>query len=75
MMHYGYGGLWGFGFFIILLLIGLITYVAIRLSQGSDRSYSKHRAGNDALDILNRRYANGEISDEEYIQKKNILRD
>lgn len=60
---------------IPLILIGLIIYAVIKLSQGSNKSKSNYRDGNDALDILRKRYANGEISEEEYNQKKKMLRD
>ena len=78
-MGYGYGpigsGMMG-GFGLIpLILIGVVIYAVIRLSQGSHRNYSSHRENGDALDILNQRYANGDISDEEYARKKKILRD
>ena len=67
----GYGIMAGFGMFVPLLLIGLIIYIAFRLSSGN---YSIGNGRNDALDILNQRFAKGEISEEEYIQKENIKR-
>lgn len=74
MMGYGYGMMGGFGI-IPLILIGLIIYAVIRLSQSSHKKSSSQIDVNNALDILNQRYANGEISDEEYAKKKKILRD
>lgn len=71
-MMSGYGMMAGFGMFVPLLLIGLIIYIAFRLSNGN---YSIGNEGNDALDILNQRFAKGEISEEEYIQKKKILKE
>lgn len=73
-MGYGYGMMGGFGFIIPLILIGLIIYAVVRLLPGGNRNYSNHRTENDALDILNQRYAKGEISEEEYVKKKKILR-
>lgn len=76
MMGYRYGGMMGgFGMIIPLILIGLIIYAVIKLSQGSNKNNRDYRYGNDALDILKRRYANGEISEEEYNQKRKMLRD
>ena len=75
MMGYGYGMMGGFGMIIPLLLIGLIIYAAIRLSQSNHQKYDNYRGGNNALEILNQRYANGEISEEEYARKKKMLRD
>lgn len=74
-MGYGYGMMGGFGMIIPWILIGVIIYAAIRLSQSSHKNYNHHRGGSDALDILNQRYANGEISEEEYAKKKKMLRD
>ena len=74
MMGYGYGIMGGFGMIIPLILTGLIIYAIVRFSQDSHRNYDHHFHRNDALDILNERYAKGEISEEEYIQKKKTLR-
>jgi putative membrane protein len=75
MMGYGYGMLGGFGMIIPLILIGLVVYAAVNFSQNNHKNYNNSRSENDALDILNRRYANGEISEEEYMKKKKMLRD
>lgn len=79
MMGYGYGPI-GFGMMggfglIPLLLIGIIIYAVIKLSHNGNKYYNNRLNNNDALDILNQRYANGEISDEEYSRKKKMLRD
>ncbi len=75
MMGYGYGMMGGFGMIIPLLLIGLIIYASIRLSQSNHQNYDNYKGGNNAMEILNQRYANGEISEEEYAKKKKMLRD
>lgn len=78
MMGYRYGLMGGFGMMIIpLLLVGLIIYAAVKFSQGNNNNnnYNNNRGGSDALDILNQRYAKGEISEEEYVIKKKMLRD
>ena len=75
MMGYGYGLMGGFGMMIIpLILIGVIIYAAVKLSQTSQENNNNHRVGSDALDVLNQRFANGEISEEEYTKKKKMLR-
>ena len=75
MMGYRYGLMGGFGMMIIpLLLVGLIIYAAVKFSQGNNNNYNNNRDGSDALDILNQRYAKGEISEEEYVMKKKMLR-
>lgn len=74
-MGYGFG-LMGFGMIIPLILIGLTVYAVVRISQDGNRNHSNgYKSENNALDILNRRYANGEISDEEYNQKKKVLKE
>lgn len=75
MMGYGYGMMGGFGMIIPLILVGLIIYAAVRLSQGGNKSNSNQRGRDDALEILNQRFAKGEISEEEYAKKKKMLRD
>lgn len=49
-----------------LIFVGLV-YLAIKLfkNNGSD--------SRSAINILNEKYANGEISEEEYIKRKNVL--
>lgn len=75
MMGYRYGLLGGFGMMIIpLLLVGLIIYAVVKFSQGNNNNYNNNRGGSDALDVLNQRYAKGEISEEEYVLKKKMLR-
>nr|WP_198927550.1 SHOCT domain-containing protein [Tissierella creatinophila] len=75
MMGYGYGMMGVFGMIIPLLLIGLVIYAIVKLSQNGGVNYNSHKGGSDALDILNQRFANGEISEEEYTTKKEMLRD
>jgi putative membrane protein len=69
MMDYGYGGGWwiviiGFIFWI-LVLIGLVLLIKYLWEHGGAK------AGHEsALEILKKRYANGEISKEEFEEKK-----
>lgn len=66
MMGYGWGWLMMIGIFILVVLgiIALIRY--LQKSVQPDRQVRDKTA----LDILNERYARGEISDEEYQRKK-----
>lgn len=73
MMGYGYGMSW-FGMIIPLLLIGVIIYAAVKLTQDNSRTNSRKNDEGNALNILSERFARGEISEEEYIQKKQLLR-
>ena len=68
MMGYGYGG--GFMWLIILILVGVGIYILLQVSKskGSGDSIDEQ-----PLDILNKRYARGEIDKEEFEQKKRDL--
>ena len=75
---YGYGGgggmflMMGFGFLIFLALI----FLAYKLMKGHSHLSSLNNStfsNNSALNILNERFAKGEIDEEEYTKRKNIL--
>lgn len=75
MMHYPYGASgWGWSVWMMiamalfwLLIAGLIVLI-VRLA------FRSRPSGESALDILNKRYAEGQISREEYEQmKRDIL--
>ncbi len=67
MMSYG-GGI--FMWLIFLVVAAIVVYVVVQLvkARGPDRS-----AGETALDILRKRYASGEITGEEFEEKKKHL--
>lgn len=68
MMHWGAGG-YGYSFlwlfFWLLIIIGAVLIL--------QRLLEHERAGEDAMEILKRRYARGDISREEFEQKKRDL--
>lgn len=72
MMMYGYRyPFWGFGMFMgtlfcILLVIGII-YMLVR-------AFRNDRGDNRAIDILDEKLASGEISEEEYLKRKKLLK-
>ena len=66
MMGYGGGWIMMIGL-VFLIVIGVIVFY--RLSQRSNQ-YGMKSQVNSALSILDERYAKGEISDEEYKNKK-----
>lgn len=63
-MGLGMGLLW-------ILLLGLLVWGVYRLIRASDTTGSSK---DSPLDALQRRYAEGEISTEEYEERKEILR-
>jgi len=71
MSDYGGSGM-GIG---MLLLWGLLIFGAVMVFRCSRGSGACEKRGGEktALDILNERYASGEIEREEFEQKKNDL--
>ena len=74
MMGYGYGnnimGGW-FGMLIPLIIIVIVIFAIYKLLQNNNTKNIEPK--NNSLDILNERFARGEINEEEYNTKKNIL--
>ncbi len=66
--HHWYGGPWMMIFWIVLVIA-----VAWLLWALFDRSRKGPPEGKSPIDILNERYAAGEISKEEYEQRKEDL--
>ena len=60
MIYYGGPG-GGFMWLILLVVIGVVIYFVLQASKNSGRS-----APETPLDILKKRYANGEITKEEF---------
>lgn len=80
MSEYGWGmggfGLWG-GLMMVLVwgaLIVLVVAIAKWLLGGRAAHTPHARSGNSAQDILDERYARGEIDREEYLQRREDLR-
>ena len=73
MMGFGGGGLMMIGFLIlILIIVGVVVHFRVH-----NRHYLRHDdmpSASDAMKILDERYAKGEISDEEYKNKKANMR-
>ncbi len=70
----GFGpGHWGLGLVIwLLIIVGFIAlYFAIR--KNSRHEGSTDRQSKSALEILQARYANGEIDEDEFIKKKRMI--
>lgn len=66
-----------FGSFMMLLFWGgliILIFVAVRwMGAGSPRGNGGPAPGNRALDILDERYARGEIEKEEYEERRRLL--
>ena len=80
MMNYndwGYGnqrgdGLAGFIFMSFMFLV-VVMVIAIFVRHLSAHSATMHRHGETALDLLDKRYARGEIEKKEYGEKRKDL--
>lgn len=65
--HWGAPGIWFF--WIAIIIVALILYFLIRSTQRSGYSQSKE----NPIDILKRRYANGEITSKDFEERKRII--
>lgn len=68
----GFNGVWSSWMVIpmvlrVLVLVGII-YVEVKLFKNYTRD------NNNAIKMLNERYAMGEISEEEYLKRKNTMK-
>ena len=67
--NWAFGGF--FGLFWILIIVGFILFIKWLAQQGKPRE--TRTGGEEALEILKKRYARGEINKEEFDQKKKDL--
>ncbi len=68
MMRYGMPG--GFMMMILLLVIGaLVVYFIV-----SNNNKNNQGGGSSALDILEKEFARGNISEEEFLRKRDLLK-
>jgi putative membrane protein len=74
MMGYGvgYGGM--FMVLIPTVLVVIIVYAIYKLiGHSNNKGHYNNIRGNSAMDILNERFARGEITEQEYNQKRDII--
>ncbi|MEG0686811.1 MAG: SHOCT domain-containing protein [Erysipelotrichales bacterium] len=60
-------------YFIIIALVVVAIYLIIKSSKSSNQENMKVSSTKEALSILDKRYANGEIDQDEYNEKKDNL--
>ena len=76
MMHgFGIGGFLGMILVWGLLIAGSIWLIRVLFSGGYDKPMRGFDRKNEAIEILNKRYARGELSREEYELMKKDLTD
>lgn len=76
MMNFGYENSWWFMIYDglkLLVIIGAVIFIAKILMNRSNNDHASN--SNRAINILKERYARGEISEEEYRDKLNKLRE
>lgn len=69
----GYGHGWGMIWWWIIGLLILIAVVWILVKSFNKNTPTNKESGKTALDILNERYARGEIDKKEYEERKKDL--
>ena len=76
----GYGGFWGMWFMPVIMIVvwGLIIWGIVALVRGTvrggwGRDGSSELHPDSAMEILKKRYARGEISKEEFEERKKNL--
>jgi putative membrane protein len=70
MMHYGFGYGGMFMWIIFLIVIGLLVYFFVQTRKTKGQTPTQ---GESHLDILKKRYAKGEITREDYERMKKDL--
>ncbi|MBB5174725.1 SHOCT domain-containing protein [Texcoconibacillus texcoconensis] len=72
---YGFGGI--FGMFLqvafIIAVIYFVIYLFKTVLQPSQKNEANDQKGKASLEILEERFARGEIDEEEFKQKKKVL--
>jgi len=72
-MGWGMGWGMGFGGILWLLIIGLVIWAIQAATKNRPAHNSTAQQEENALEILKKRYARGEISDEEFAEKRKHL--
>jgi putative membrane protein len=62
--------------FLPIIILVILVFVFLNPSgRGNNMSLRGSEYSNNALDILDKRFASGEISEEEYVKRRSILKD
>ena len=64
----------GFGWIFLIIIIGVIIWAVVTMSNRNQSSGRTTPADESAEDVLKKRYARGEITEEEYEEMKQNLR-
>ncbi|MGE5628218.1 MAG: SHOCT domain-containing protein [Solirubrobacterales bacterium] len=70
MYRYGFGGFWMMPFMLICIAIVVLIVVLVMRSMGNHKTSDQN---NKALEILDSKLASGEITEEEYQKRKQMI--
>ena len=70
MMGYGMGGGMVFGGILWIVFLAFVVYAGVQMFRGEDRGTFGPSRRSTALDMLEERYARGEIGRDEFLEKK-----
>jgi putative membrane protein len=73
MLHQMDGSFMGLGWLFWIIIVALIVWLGLSVSRRYHERNIEKGEDQSALDILKKRYARGEISQEEFEQKKSEL--
>jgi putative membrane protein len=77
LMGYGWGFMWIWPLFLVLIAIGIYYLIASSRSEHHSHSHRQYRSdrrvNRRAIEILNERYARGEITKEQFREMRNEL--
>lgn len=57
--------------FLWLIIIGVVIYLLVRGNKGG----SQLKSGDDPVELLKKRFINGEITEEEYKKMRKVVND
>ncbi len=70
---YAYGPFWNGFHWWWIIPIAMMVLCFLMVRRGGGCMTGRHRSGESAREILDRRYASGEIGKEEYEEKKRAI--
>jgi putative membrane protein len=73
MMGYGYNMMGGWSGMMIIPIILIATVIYLIFNQEKSKNFNINKSSDNSLNILNERFARGEISEDEYNRIKSTL--